>query len=152
MKEQEANLNRKLQDVRDAFDSSTKSAREEKLSLEQDIELFCIENKDQFEKLKSKDYAHGKIGFRFGKPKLALLNRKYNWDTVVELVKKIIGVKYLRPKVELNKEQMLADASGDNRTLTDEQLAAVGTKIDQEERFYYEIKWEEFEKQNAGKR
>ena len=73
--------------------------------------------------------------------KVALLNRKYNWDTVIELLKRAkFGTRYLRQVFEVDKEKILADVAA--KEITDSKLAAVGVKIQSADEFVYDIKWD----------
>lgn len=137
---EEAAMNEKIQKTRDEYDERTRRAREQKAAIERNIEMFCIENKDEFEKTRTRDLVHGSIGFRMTTPKVALLNKKYNWGTVFELAKRVFGKKYIRVSEELDKEAILADVASSD--LSDEKLASIGAKVDQTDRFTYGIKWD----------
>lgn len=143
MKE-EANLNRSIQSLREESESRTAAVRQESLALRKDIELFCIDHKDVFESRRKRELIHGVIGFQTNPPRVALLNRKYNWGTVLELMGRLSFWKpYVRTVIEIDKETILADAVTEKPKLTDEKLAAVGIKIAQDEKFVCEPKWEE---------
>lgn len=137
----EAEMNEKIQIVRDEYDRKTNVTRTMLEGLRGEIERFSIANKDQFEKTRSKDMIHGTVGFRSTPPKTALLNRKYKWETVLELLQKFPWASnFIRTKEEVDKDQILASYSA--KEINDENLAAVGLKIDQDEKFYVDIKWE----------
>ncbi len=137
----EAEMNEKIQTVRDEYERKTNVTRAMKEGLSAELERFSIANKDAFEKTRSKNMVHGAFGFRSTPPKTALLNRKYKWDTVLELLKKLGLVKYVRTKEDVDKEAVLASYAA--KEIDDQKLAAVGMKIDQEEKFFIDIKWEE---------
>lgn len=147
IKQEEARMNKRMQEIRDQYETNTADARAKKSALEKEIELFCISNKQEFTKQRSKELTHGTLGFRYNPPKVSLLNRKYNWGTVIELLKRLFDDAYVRTKEEPNKDAILADYAA--KTLTDEKLASVGIKIDQEEEFYCDIKWEQIDKEAA---
>lgn len=136
----EAVLNDEIQKSRDAFDQKSNTARQKAQAIRSEVEAFCILNKDEFEKVRSRELIHGIVSFRTAPPNVALLNRKYNYKTVLELLKKLRLSKYIRTKEEVDKETILA-ASAD-KEISDEKLAAVGLKIDQSEVFAISIKWE----------
>jgi phage host-nuclease inhibitor protein Gam len=144
----EAQMNEQMQKLKERFNEETKDARAKIKVMSEEIEIFCIQNKADFEKKRTRTLTHGVIGFRTATPKVALLNRKYNWKTVLELVKKVFVGKYVRSKEEVDKEKLLSDVS--QNILTDEQLAAVGMKVDQDEKFMYEIDWEEIKIEDAA--
>ena len=137
----EAEMNEKIQVVRDEYERKTNVTRAMRDGLKSEVERFCIVNKDTFEKSRRKNFIHGIVGFRSTPPKTALLNRKYKWETVLELLKKLNLVKYVRTKEEIDKDAILASYA--SKEIDDQKLAAVGLKIDQDEKFFIDIKWEE---------
>jgi phage host-nuclease inhibitor protein Gam len=137
---EEAILNNQIQNFRDDFDQRTSDARKQSAALENEIEKFCIDHKDEFEKTRSKDFVHGTVGFRTSPPAVKALNRKYNWSTILELIKKLRLAQYIRTSEEVDKEAILADYAG--QCITDEKLAAIGVKVDQIEQFKIDIKWD----------
>jgi phage host-nuclease inhibitor protein Gam len=137
----EAEMNERIQRLRDEYDQKTATSRKAKLALEKDLELFCIANKTEFQKARTKELSHGTLGFRTTPPRVALLNRKYNWETVVQLLKKMVwGRDYIRTLEEVDKERILSDVAAEE--IDDKSLAAVGLKVDQSEKFIYDIKWD----------
>jgi phage host-nuclease inhibitor protein Gam len=146
----EAEMNEQIQKIRDEYEQNTHVVRAIKSSLEQEVERYCILNKTDFEKQRSKDLVHGTLGFRNTPPKVAPLNRKYKWDTVIELLAKVrFGKDFIRTKEEINKERVLAAYA--SKEIDDRKLASVGMKVDQSEEFFLKIKWEEIPNQVKGK-
>lgn len=142
IQKKEAEMNDKIQKIRDQFEMSTHVVRAIKSAMENELEKFAISNKMDFEKTRSRDLVHGTIGFRNTPPKVALLNRKYKWDTVLELLGKVrFGKDFIRTKEEISKEQILTAYAA--KEIDDAKLASVGMKVDQTEQFYSSIKWEE---------
>jgi phage host-nuclease inhibitor protein Gam len=139
----EAQMNAKIQELRDAFEQQTAEDRSTKIALEKDVETFCLTHKPEFDATRTKQLVHGTVGFRTTPPKVGFLNRKYNAQTAVELIKKILKGLYVRTVEEINKEAILTDYAA--REITDDQLAAVGLRVDQSEKFSYEVKWDELE-------
>lgn len=138
---EEAILNDGLQKTREEFDQKVATQRERAATIESNIEGFCIQHKDEFERTRSKELTHGIVSFRTTPPKVAFLNRKYGYSTVIELIKRLgFQKKYLRVKEEVDKEAILADSAA--KQLSDEKLAACGLKIDQTEQFDITIKWD----------
>jgi phage host-nuclease inhibitor protein Gam len=147
LQRQEAEMNEQIQKIRDEYEINTYLARTTKGLLEKELEKFCINNKAEFAALRSKELVHGTVGFRTTPPKVALLNRKYKWDTVLELLKKVrFGKEYIRAREEVDKDSILASYAA--KEIDDAKLAAVGIKIDQEEKFYADIKWDEIPQSN----
>lgn len=140
--EKEAIMNNKINAIKDKYDSDTLKSRERIQIYETSISEFCKANKNKFDKTRTKKLLFGSIGFRTGTPKVKLLNRKYNWKTVLELSKTIFRGKYTRTVEEVNKIKILSDyAAG---ILIDEKIAAAGMTIDQGETIKIEINWEQF--------
>jgi phage host-nuclease inhibitor protein Gam len=138
----EAEMNERIQIIRDEYDRKTNITRTMLEGLKAELERFSIANKDAFEKTRTKDMIHGSFGFRSTPPKTALLNRKYKWETVLELLKRFPwAADFIRKKEEVDKEAILASYS--SKEVDDQKLAAVGLKIDQDEKFFIEIRWEE---------
>jgi phage host-nuclease inhibitor protein Gam len=141
LQRQEAEMNEQIQKIRDAFEMNSYLVRTTKSLLEKELEKFCITNKDEFEKVRSKDLVHGVIGFRITPPKLAPLNKKYKWDTILELIKRFKwSSPFVRTKQEVDKEGLLAAYSA--KEIDDAKLAVLGIKVDQDEKFFADVKWE----------
>lgn len=141
IQEAEGKLNAAMQKLREKYDSETREIVSEKEQLEHGIEQFCIANKQDFEQGRTKELTHGYIGFRVTPPSVGLLNRKYNWKTVMELLRKMKwGINFIRVKEEPDKEAILTAVA--EKSLDDAKLASVGIKVDQSDKFNYDIKWE----------
>lgn len=101
------------------------------------IQQWAEANPAEFEKKKSIDTPFARFGFRTGTPKLALLNRKWTWTSVLE---KLIACTsaYIRNKPEIDKEAILADyAAG---AFCSNTLSVLGMKVTQDETFFIEPK------------
>ena len=136
----EAMLNERIQKLREKFDEDTTEERAQISLVIRELEEFCLINKADFLKKRSKVLTHGEIGFRTTPPKVSQLNRKYSLKTSVELIKKIFSGEYLRLKEEIDKERLLSDLSIGK--IDDGKLASVGLKVDQSDTFVCEINWE----------
>lgn len=139
----EANMNERIQAIRDEYERNTSVTRAMRDAIVAEVKKFCLLNKGEFEKTRSKSLTHGIVGFRTNPPKVVALSRRFTWKTIVELLKRIYGETYIRTKIEPDKEAILADYA--QRKIKDDQLAGVGIRIEQDEEFYYDIKWEEIE-------
>ncbi len=136
----EASMNSQMQKIRESFDKETQDDRAKADLIEKEIEQFCMINKMKFDKQRTLELTHGSIGFRTSPPKVNQLSKKYSVATTLELLKRLFP-KYIRTKAEADKETILADYSA--KEINDEQLASVGLRVDQDERFVCEPKWEE---------
>lgn len=96
-------------------------------------------NPEEFGKRKSIDMTHGTLGFRTGTPKLKTI-AGWTWARVLDALRASIEDNWLRTKVEVDKERMLADhAAG---TASDAVLKSYGVKVVQDEAFFVEPKLE----------
>jgi phage host-nuclease inhibitor protein Gam len=136
----EVDMNERINKIKNQFDEETKEIRAQKLLLEQEVQAYSSINKDVFGKLKSKSLLFGTIFFRTTPPKVSQLNKKYSIATSIELAKKIFKTRFIRSKEELDKDSILTAYAA--KEISDEKLAAIGLKIDQEEKFGYELNWE----------
>ncbi len=139
----EAEMNEKINKLKEKFEEATKQTKTERDMLVKELEAFAMLNKSAFAKHRNVKLTWGEIGFRTTPPKVHQLNRKYSVKTSIELIKKIFSGKYIRTKEEIDKEHILADYASEE--LTDDKLAAIGLKVDQEEKFTYKIDWEKLE-------
>ncbi|NUM72260.1 MAG: host-nuclease inhibitor Gam family protein [Ignavibacteriaceae bacterium] len=137
----EVQLNNEIDQIKAVYQEKTKDLRDADKELEAIIEAFCTARKKEFEKTRSREFLSGVVGFRFTTPAVKVLNRKYNWNTVLELIKATGRAAYLRVKQEIDKDKILADYS--SGAIDDTQLAGIGVKVDQEDKFYLTIKKEE---------
>lgn len=144
----EAMMNTKIQAIKEDFDKSTASERAAKELIEKEIQDFLLINRSEFLKNRTRQLIHGSLGWRTNPPKVTQLNKKYNVKTSIELIKKILDGKYLRLKEEINKEAILVDYAA--KSLEDQQIAAVGLKIDQDDTMFYEINWESLDQEKAA--
>lgn len=139
--EKESALNAEIQSLRERYELQTAELRQCKAMLESTLEKFVLSNKNEFESTRSRELMHGIIGLRWSPPKIAILNRKYNLKTALELLKKVKwGKQYIRTKEEVDKDALLAARAAND--IDDSKLAAVGLKIDSTENFYYQINWD----------
>jgi len=76
----------------------------------------------------------GTLGFRTGTPKLALLNKKWNWKTALAAVQQWLP-NFIRNAPEIDKEAILAQR---DEPIIADAITRCGMKIDQDESFYVE--------------
>lgn len=138
--EEEAIMNRAQQEAREWFKKMTEEMLNRKEDIEKILAEFCLRNKNEFEKSRTKELVHGTLGFRTNPPKVAMLNRKYNINTVVELLKKLKLSRFIRVKEDIDKESIISEYLA--KEINDVKLASVGLKIDQAETFICEPKYE----------
>ena len=123
-----------LLQVREEFDPKINALNERMNALILRAERFATIHRDElFGKLKSAASALTNYGFRLGNPTLKLLSRKWSWDQVLDALKAKGLTQFVVVKETPDKDAMKAQ-------LDDEQLAAVGCRIDQGEAFYVEPK------------
>ena len=66
---------------------------------------------------------------------MKLLSKKWSWEKVLEALRSAHGDRFVRTKQEPDKEKLRAE-------LADAELAVVGLRLDQEDRFFVEPKTE----------
>jgi phage host-nuclease inhibitor protein Gam len=103
-----------------------------KIALAQD---WAERNPGAFGDARSIAMAHGTVGWRKGNPTLRLLNKKWNWEKVLEVLQ-AGGNAYVRNKPEVNKELLLSDRA----TLGEEGLKQFGVKVSQDDDFFIDTK------------
>jgi phage host-nuclease inhibitor protein Gam len=102
------------------------------------VQTFCTENAEMFGKGKSVDTLYGRVGFRSGNPKLKPA-KGFNWTSILALLKAQLPA-YVRKTEEPDKASLLADRDKPEVLAI---LPQVGILVDQDERFYIELKKEE---------
>lgn len=145
---QTANNQRKLVAARDAavlainqrFESDL-AACDESLRTQTDaLRVWAKTNPDQFPKgRKTIEFVSGKLGFRTGTPKLALLSRAWTWDKVCRAVEQFLP-NFIRNAPEVDKEAIIAQ-----RAEVEFILPKCGVKVVQGESFFVEPKLTEVE-------
>lgn len=133
IKKLDAEKNLKITVIQDSYTEALDELKTEKLGLERNLQLFCEENKDDFDgDSKSKKLSFGIVSFRLGTGALKT-KPGWTWKSVEEYIKRFkkLREKYLVEKTSLNKEEMKA-------SMSIKQLDEVGCKIHQDENFYYE--------------
>lgn len=143
---EEALLNIKINKLRNEYETKTHNDRVESELLEAAISEFVLAHRSDFDKIRTKQFTAGEVQLRTNPPAVKTLNKKYNWKTVLELVQRIRPT-YLRVKEELNKDLILSDYAA--KTITDDTLAAMGVRIDQDETVIVTAKWEELSNANV---
>jgi len=98
------------------------------------LKAWAEANPQLFAKRKSVDLLAGTLGFRTGTPKLALLSRAWNWDTVTEAVGHFLP-NFIRSKPEVDKEAILAQREEEAIKFI---LPKCGLKVTQGESFFVE--------------
>lgn len=100
------------------------------------LNIWADGHPNEFATRKSIDMVHGQLGYRTCPPKLKLL-RGWTWERVAGAVQQIIP-KYMRVKVEVNKEALLDDRD----TFSKEQMADIGVSVVADESFFVNPKKE----------
>lgn len=145
----EASMNEKIQNIKQKFDDETADARAQKGLIETEIHAFCLQNKSEFAKQRSKKLIHGIVGFRVNPPKVNQLSRKFTVATTLGFLKKLFNGKYIRLKEEIDKDSILSDYAAEK--IDDSKLASVGLRVDQDETFFTQIDWETIQSDADGK-
>jgi phage host-nuclease inhibitor protein Gam len=108
------------------------------------IQDYAEDNAKMFVAKRSVDLSHGTIGFRTGTPKLKLVSKRFTWASVTELLSDKLPA-YVRKIMEPAKDKIIADRD----KIDVEKLEKCGITIDQEEKFFIELKKEETTQANG---
>ncbi|HOZ95373.1 MAG TPA: host-nuclease inhibitor Gam family protein [Niabella sp.] len=132
----EAQLNEKLQQVREQYEFKITDLREQLAQPVDLLEAYAKENRGEWEG-KSLELSNCVIGFRTNPPSVAK-KRGITWDAVVSLLK---GNRLLKAFVKVKED---VDKTAILKSQTDakvmKQLEAIGVCIEQEEQFYVDVK------------
>lgn len=141
--EKQAQLDQEIIVLREQSAADLNELIEGKKELLIGIQLFAETNRDKhFSDKKSVDMQHGIIGFRTGTPKLSGVPRKGEKLDKTLAYFNSYAPDYVRTKVELNKELIIADREKDELKT---HLRTQSLKITQAETFFIELKKEEIE-------
>lgn len=131
LKKAEGEMNLKINDIQSKFQPSIDEFNAEKLKLERNLQLFCEERRDEFDKQKTKELSYGLVAFRLSTGALKTL-KKWTWGSVEAFIGKSKKYQqYLIVKTSIDKNGLKAD-------LDEKELAKIGCYIEQQEAFYYE--------------
>lgn len=129
----EAEMNRKVLEIQKQHEEQTREARAQVVASEKEIEMYCREHRDEFEKTKTKELNYGIVSFRLGNPELRTL-KGFTESAVIKLLRKFGMDRYIRIKESLDKPLIRTE-------LTEQKdLAEIGLVCTQAEQFYYEVK------------
>lgn len=131
-----ASLDLKLKAIREEYEEKIGA-----LSVEIDqafdaLNIWADGHPGEFVERKSIEMVHGLIGYRTGTPKLKML-RGWTWERVAQAVQQVCP-KYLRIKMEANKEALLDDRD----VIGKDGMADVGVQVVQDETFFVTPKQE----------
>ena len=138
----EAEMNTKILNIKKLHEPEIKQLKDKIIHYEYQLAEFCKSNKKEFVFSRSKELTYGRIGFRYGKSALKLVNtKKFTWEYAKEKFQTLFNTKYINVETTLNKTKILDDAN--KEILSAEQLLAAGCKVVKGESSFYEIKWDE---------
>jgi phage host-nuclease inhibitor protein Gam len=134
----EANMNDAIQKVRDEYNNLAAPHADLIESLSSGLQTFCEANRDKLTsngKKKSADIGAGEIGWRVTPPKIAC--RKI-LDIITAITGKRLAKKYLRNKIEINKDAILEDCQKheDQWALPERLIGVPGLSVKSTEEFY----------------
>lgn len=132
-----AEMELKLTNVRAEYEGRLTALAQELDGAMPILQRWAEEHPDEFGARKSMEMVHGTIGFRTGTPKLKLIPGK-TWLRVLESLAGVFP-EYIREKMEVNKEALIAD----REKLGDDRLRLVGLRVTRDETFFVEPKREE---------
>jgi phage host-nuclease inhibitor protein Gam len=131
-------MDAEIQGVRDSYEGRLGAISQVLAEKLETVREWAETNPGEFIARRSIDLGCGTIGFRTGKPKLKTLAR-WTTDAVLDALRGLRwGRAYIRVKEEINKEQIIADATAE--LLDKEDLQKIGAQIVQDEIFFVEPK------------
>lgn len=134
-----AQMDEQMTKIRDRFATDLSDLDQELEKNFEVVQVYATENESVlFAKKRSIETAYGTFGFRTGMPKLKL-RKGFQWTAVLELLK-FKKPDYVRVKEEVDKERLLIDRQD---SAVQQLMSEIGVEIDQEERFFIELKKEE---------
>jgi len=134
----EAKMNEEINKIKEKYQDKITEQEEKKDEQFVILEVYAIEQKDNWGKAKSIDMLHSRIGFRTGTPKLKL-DKGFNWTSVTSLLDEHYPF-YIRMVKEPNKEQLIADREIEG---FDKICKKAHISVVQDETFFVEPKVEE---------
>lgn len=137
-KEITAVMEQEIISVREKYAADLEAQNEVLQKSFDELQLWGETHYKDFEKKRTKNLAHGNIGFRTGTPKAKTL-KGFTWAAATELIKQFLP-HYLQVKEAPNKERLIADREQLNRN---GMLKKIGVEVVQEETFFVEVKEEE---------
>jgi phage host-nuclease inhibitor protein Gam len=129
----EAEMNLKLTETRRKYEDEMAQLADAARAEEKRLRSWADGHPEIFGKARSVKLLHGVVGYRLGNYAVKLV-RGFKLERVVALVKAAFGPAYIRQKLELDKDLILADRA----RLGAEALAGCGLVIEQAEKFYIE--------------
>lgn len=124
-----------IQEVQRVHDGPIEAIKAEITALAKLCGIYSGSNrKGVFGSLKSAATNLATYGFRSGTDALKILSSKWSWEKVLEKLKEKGRTEFIRTKEEIDKEAIK------NANLTDAELAELGMRLDQGEKFFIESK------------
>jgi phage host-nuclease inhibitor protein Gam len=136
-----AKMEAEIVKIRDKYSDDLTNYKETQQEQFELIQRYAEANKEAlFTAKRSMEVTHGKIGFRLGTPKLCKLP-KWTWDKVLAKTEELLP-EYVRTKKELDKDAIIDNRADANLV---PHLTTIGVYVDQEEKFFIELKNEDQE-------
>jgi len=117
------------------YEPAIDEARKRAADLTEQLKTYYMTHLVEIEKAgrKSVQLATGVMGRRLTPKKLALLNRSWSWEAVLNALKTKFAEKFLRAREpEIDKDMVKTE-------LAPEQMHEIGLKLTQDEEFYVEL-------------
>lgn len=133
----EAERDQKIQEIQESFNDDILDVKKKIKGIVAQAEKFALSHRAELfiDGKKSGETSLSIFGFRVGNPTLALLNKKWSWEEVINALKTMSLTEFIVTK-------QIPDKDALKIKLTDTELAFVGCRIDQTESFWIEPKLE----------
>lgn len=134
----EAEMNLKVTAIRDKYLAKIDGLQTKQSEVMKVIHFWAEKNKERFEKKRSLEMQHGKIGFRVNTPKFKP-RKGFTLAAITQLLKEY-APQFIRTKEEPDKESIIAKREEPEVV---ELLPKIGVDIIQDETFFIDLKKEE---------
>lgn len=139
----EGDLNREIAEVRERYERDLDEAKKAITSHTANLEAWASAHPDEFPTgRKSIDFLNARVGFRTGTPKLALKTGQ-KWGNVLGLLNSLFGGRFIRQKIDIAKDELLAAFAKEE--IKSDDLDRLRVKVVQEECFFIEPAFEQSE-------
>lgn len=148
----EGRMNQEIIGVKAKFGKELKPVTEKRNSVANEIKLFLLQNKKDFEgPVKSKKYLYGTVGFRLSsKGAIKILRKvKNGFKEAAKNLMDLFGTDYVKLVPEIEKDKLSADYRSGK--ISDVILASVNLKFNKDPEFFYKIDFVSYSKDTGIK-
>jgi len=137
----EARMNERIDALKSKYDGEAAPTQARKLRLEKDIEEFCIANKTDFERTRTKYFLFGEVSFRL--VRTLKPQGRWTWARVLEHLKNFgqRGADYIRIAESVDRDSLR------DLAIAGEDMTDLGVRLATTDQFGYKINTESLDEQ-----